>query len=111
MLWETLPVWFWIIYYLVLVAILATAIYSVVKRKHTRMSVIAIILTVTIPSVSLIQSIGRAEGMNEFEHLISQLQQGAVWSLFTVGGYLFLVVWLIFFLFKRKDEKRGIDLD
>ncbi|QTC41532.1 hypothetical protein I7V34_21200 [Bacillus sp. V3] len=109
--WETLPVWFWILYYLLLVAILATAIYSVVKRKHKRMSVIAIILTVTIPAVSLIQSIGRAEGMNEFEYFISKWQQGAVWSLFTVGGYLFLVVWLVCFLFKRKDEKRGIDLD
>ncbi len=30
--------------------------------------------------------------MNEFEHLVSQLQQGAIWSVFTIIGYLFLLL-------------------
>ena len=29
--------------------------------------------------------------MNEFEHLFSQLRQGAVWTIFTVIGYIFFI--------------------
>jgi hypothetical protein len=96
---ETLPAWFWLMYYLLLLTILVASVFSVVKLKGKTMSVLAILFTVTIPVVSLTNSIGRGVGMNEFEYLFSQLQQGAVWSLFTVTGYLFLAGWLLWFLF------------
>ncbi|MFJ8260976.1 hypothetical protein ACIQ4I_03310 [Rummeliibacillus sp. NPDC094406] len=105
MYWETLPNWFWAIYYLFLLATLGTAIFSVVKRKMKGLSVIAIVFTLTVPIVSLVNSIGRAEGRNEFEHLVSQLQQGAIWSVFVIIGYLFLLVWWVLFLSKSKTEK------
>ncbi|WP_203364566.1 hypothetical protein [Bacillus sp. REN10] len=68
------------------------AIFNVVKKKMKSLSVLAIVFTLTVPIVSLINSIGRVEGMNEFEHLVSQLQQGAIWSVFTIIGYLFLLL-------------------
>ncbi|MDF2680940.1 MAG: rane protein [Brevibacillus sp.] len=46
--------------------------------------------------------------MNEFEHFISQLQQGAIWSLFTIIGYLFLLAWWVLFLFKIKTKNQVI---
>ncbi|WP_062106665.1 hypothetical protein [Bacillus niameyensis] len=98
MLWKTLPHWFWVLYYLFFLATLGAAIFSIVKNKGKVMAFIAIIFTVSIPIISLINSIGRAEGSNEFEHLVSQLQQGAVWSVFTAIGYLFLLVWWVLFL-------------
>jgi hypothetical protein len=101
---RTLPNWFLIVYYLFLLTTLGTAIFSVVKRKMKGLSVIVIVFTLTIPIVSLINSIGRAEGMNEFEHLVSQLQQGAIWSVFVIIGYLFLVVWWVLFLLKSKTK-------
>ncbi|WP_438824948.1 hypothetical protein [Bacillus sp. JJ722] len=106
MYWETLPNWFWAIYYLFLLTTLGTAIFSVVKKKHQRLSILAIVFTISIPIVSLINSIGRAEGMNEFEHLVSQLQQGAIWSIFTIIGYLFLLVCWVLFLFKSKTKTK-----
>jgi hypothetical protein len=100
--WDTLPNWFWVIYYLFLLTTLGTTIYSFVKRKMKGLSIIAILFTVTVPIIVLINSIGRAEGMNEFEYLVSQLQQGALWSYFTSIGYLFLLLWWVLFLFKSR---------
>ena len=102
---ETLPNWFWTIYYLFLLVTLGTALLSVIKRKMSRLSFIAIVLTLAIPLVSLINSIGRPEEMNEFEYLVSQLQQGAIWSVFVMVGYLFLIVWWSLFLFKSKAKR------
>ncbi|WP_349409687.1 hypothetical protein [Pseudalkalibacillus sp. SCS-8] len=106
--WEPLPNWFWLIYYFLLFATLGTAIVNVAKKKVMFLSVVAILFTVTIPIISLINSIGRAEGINEFEHFVSQLQQGAVWSIFTIIGYLFLLLWWAFLLYKNvKKQPHG----
>lgn len=107
-MWETLPDWFWALYYLFFLATLGTAIFSVVKNKQRGLSILTIVFTVTIPMISLINSIGRVEGMNEFEHLFSQLRQGAVWSIFTVIGYIFLLVWWVLILFKSKSKNKVI---
>jgi hypothetical protein len=101
---ETLPNWFWAIYYLFILTTLGTAIFSVVRKKMKIISVVAIILTVTVPIISLINSMGRTEGMNEFEHLVSQLQQGSIWSIYTIVGYAFLLVWWILFLLKNNTK-------
>lgn len=101
-MWETLPNWFWVLYYLFFLVTLGTAIFHVGKKRHRGFSLIAIVFTFTIPFNSLINSIGRLEGMNEFEHLFSQLQQGAIWSIFTIIGYIFLLVWWLLIIIKNK---------
>lgn len=104
--WETLPDWFWVIYYLILSTTLVTAIFGVIRKKMTRLSILAIMFAVTVPFIALINSIGRAEGLNEFEHLISQLQQGAIWSIYAIIGYLFLIVWWVLFLLHSKTKNK-----
>ncbi|MGD6873710.1 hypothetical protein ACQCU1_16145 [Sutcliffiella horikoshii] len=104
-MWETLPNWFWIIFYLFLLATLGTAIFCLVKSKMKNLSIIAIVFALTVPIVSLINSIERAEGMNELDYLIHELQQGATWSVFVTTGYSFLIVWWIVFLFKNDTKK------
>lgn len=106
MQWETLPNWFWVLYYLFLLATLGTAIYSIVKKKGKILSFVTLTFSVILPIIALINSIGRADGMNEFEHLISQLQQGAIWSIFTIVGYLFLLVWWFYFYSKVKTKTK-----
>lgn len=102
---NTLPDWFWIIYYAVLLITLGTAIYGVIRKRIRTLSICAMIFTLTVPIISLICSIGRAEEMNEFEHLISEFLQGAIWSIFAIVGYSFLLVWWYLFLFKNKRNK------
>ncbi|MGF9859458.1 hypothetical protein ACU3L3_12620 [Priestia endophytica] len=106
MYWEALPNWCWVIYYIFLLTTLGTAIFSVVKKKMKILAILAIGFTVSVPMISLINSIGRTEGINELEHLFSQLQQGAMWSIFTIIGYLFLLVWWILFLIKNRTKTK-----
>ncbi|MDQ0232656.1 hypothetical protein [Metabacillus malikii] len=103
---ETIPNWFWVIYYLFFVSTLGLAIISVLKKKYRRISFLVILLAVTVPIVSLINSIGRAESMNEFAHFISQLQHGAIWSIYTVVGYSLLVLWWVLVFLKSGTKKQ-----
>nr|WP_233710995.1 hypothetical protein [Lederbergia citrisecunda] len=100
MYWETLLSWFWVIYYICLLITVGASILSVRYKKLIKMSLITIILTVTIPIVSVIHSIGRIEGHNEVEHFLSQLQQGAIWAIYSFLGYLYIIVWWVLF-FKK----------
>ncbi|MFC4323093.1 hypothetical protein [Litchfieldia salsa] len=111
MYFETLPSWFWVIYYLFLLTTLGSAIFCIVKKTMRSLSFLSIVFSITVPIVSMLNSIERANEANEFEHLISQLQLGAVWSIFTIAGYLYLVVWWILFFFKRRSKNRVIILN
>lgn len=99
---ETLPNWFWIIYYLFLLTTLGVAIFSVIRKKVKFMSVIVILFVVAIPIVTFLNGIGREVEQNEFEYLVSQLNQGALWSIFTIIGYIFIFVWWILIFIKSK---------
>lgn len=102
---ETLPTWFWIIYYLFLFITLGTVIFSLILKRIIRMSFVAIVFVITVPMMSLLNSIGREEGLNEVEFLLSQLQQGSIWSIYAVVCYLFLVVWWFVFIFSYENVK------
>lgn len=108
MYWETLPNWFWTIYYLFILTTLGTAIFSVVNKKIKSLSFLAIIFTIAVPVVSLINSIERTQEVNELEHLVNQLQQGAIWSVFCVIGYLFLLIWWVLFFLKNKTKNQVV---
>lgn len=99
---ETLPGWFWIIYYLFFLVTLGTAIFSVIKKQMNGLPLLAIVLTLAIPIVSLINCIGRFEDMNEFEYLVSELLHGAIWSIFVVVGYFCLLIWWGLFFRENK---------
>lgn len=105
MYWETLPNWFWALFYLFLLITIGTATYSIVKKLMNGLSIVAIVFTGIVPIIGLINSLGRAEGMNEFEHLVSQLQQGAIWAIIVIIGCLYLLVSWFLFLFKSKPKK------
>lgn len=104
---ETLPEWFWVLYYLFFLTTIGTALFQVLRKKMKGLSVFAIFIAAAVPIVSLIESIGRAEGMNEYEHFLDQLQQGAIWPIYALTGYLFLFLWWGLFLFKRNKKNRA----
>ncbi|AYB41143.1 hypothetical protein D5F52_24495 [Brevibacillus laterosporus] len=102
---ETLPSWFWVIYYLFLLTTLRSAISSLVKKKVLRIvSSFTIIFVCTIPFIGLIHSIERQEGLNEFEYFIDQLQQGELWTIYSTLGYIYLLVWWWLFISKKKTN-------
>ncbi|MGE7954400.1 hypothetical protein [Lysinibacillus xylanilyticus] len=104
MYWETLPDWVWIIYYFFIIATLGFAIFSIIQKKMIILSTITIVLTITIPISNIINSIGREKGVDEFEHLVTHLQQGSTWSIYAIIGFLYLLVWWVLLLIKNKKK-------
>ncbi|UFT98373.1 hypothetical protein KO561_14355 [Radiobacillus kanasensis] len=91
--WESIAGWIWIIYYLFLFVTFVVATAHLYKKKQLVLPIVAICFTVFVPIISLINSIERPINTNEWEHFMSQVQQGSFWSLFALMGYLFLVFW------------------
>ncbi|MCT2534859.1 hypothetical protein NC661_04030 [Aquibacillus koreensis] len=104
MYWETLPSLFWAIFYLFLLATLGTAIINVTRGKVRGLSIVTIVTTISIPFVGIINSIGRAKGVNEYEHLIAHLRQGSIWSIYIVMGLLYFLLYWVILLFKKKTK-------
>lgn len=40
----------------------------------------------TIPIISIINSMGREKGVDEFEHFITHLQQGSTWTIYLINN-------------------------
>lgn len=106
MYWDTIPYWILLVNYLFLLLTLGGSIFSIKKKGMRILSIVAIVFVITLPINDIINSIGRGKGINELEHLINQLQQGAIWPVYTIVGYIFLIVWWIVFFIKNKDKRR-----
>ncbi|MBT2689665.1 hypothetical protein J7I93_15860 [Bacillus sp. ISL-47] len=103
---ETLPSWFWIIYYLFLILTFGTSIHSVMRKRMIRLSIIAVISTLTVPVVGLINSIGRDKDLNEMEYMAAQLQQGSIWAIYMLIGFFYLLVWWGIYLLNIRSREQ-----
>lgn len=102
--WQTLHSWIWATFYVFLLTTIGIAVWNVRQKRIVRLSIATIILTITIPITGVINSIGRQTGMNELEHLILELQKGAIWSVFLIIGLLFLLGYWCMFLVKIRTK-------
>lgn len=100
MYWNTLSVWLWIVYYLFLLIMFSSTIFSIIRKKMVVYSMIALVITITLPMVGLINSIDRPMEQTEWDHLLSQLKSGALWAYYSIAGHLYLIGWLAAFLWK-----------
>ena len=101
MLFETLPTWIWIIYYAFLILTIVFAIYNIYKKRVIGLSVVTIVLSIVTPITHYFYSLGRGEGLNEFEHLLQGLQQGDLWGIFVTVLYLYILFWWGLALFNQ----------
>lgn len=102
---ETLPTWLWIIYYLILFITLVATIRSLFQKKMIVFSFIVSLFTVSIPIISLGNSIGRQEGLNEFTHFLQEWQHNSPWALFVMIGYLCILLWWALVFIKVNQKK------
>lgn len=102
MYWVTLPAWFWINYYLFIFMIFSSSIFNIFKKRMFLSSYTALLFVITVPMISLMNSIDRPVDQNEFEHLLIQLKQGSIWAIYTFIGYVCMLVWFVFFLLNFK---------
>ena len=106
MYWETLPDWMWAIFYGFLILTLGQAIISIKQRKFKGLSIITGVIIFTIPVIGIINSIDREYGINEFEHLVTHLQQGSLWALYIIMSYLYILVWWVLLFYKNQVVRR-----
>jgi hypothetical protein len=110
MYWETLPDWFWFVYYLFFFTSFGTALSCLVKRRRISFAFLVFILVFTIPVLGLLNGIERGPDLNEAEHLLQSLLKGEIWSIYIAAGYVALLIWWIFFIkgiFERNSKKCG----
>ncbi|WP_377890614.1 hypothetical protein [Alkalihalobacillus sp. R86527] len=93
---ETLPAWFWVIYYLVLIGTMAMSVRAIFQGKIVALSVIGVVLIVLSQLLS-INLIGRMEG-TELDYVVSSLHGGALWAYALVAIYSYLVFWWILYV-------------
>jgi hypothetical protein len=105
---NTLPAWFWIAHYLFLAVTIGVAIYNLSNRKTRRMSFLVILVAITVPIVGLLNSIVAPPELNEYQHLVNELQQGSLWAWYACSGYLILVVWWITLFLKIIARQKKI---
>ncbi|MBO1510118.1 hypothetical protein [Metabacillus bambusae] len=102
---ETLPGWFWFIYYLFLIVTLFGSSISIWKKKNVGLSVFTVFITILTPLLFLPFSIGRTRG-NEFEHLISQTLQADMFAILCLLGFSLIIFWWVFFIITLKNPTK-----
>ncbi|WP_349407919.1 hypothetical protein [Pseudalkalibacillus sp. SCS-8] len=105
MYWESLPGWVWTLYFSFLAITFASAIFSISRKFFKKIAIIAIFFAITVPIVSIFNSIGREEGLNEYEYFIKELEHGTFWSIYVIIGYMFILVWWFLLIFNKKLYK------
>lgn len=101
---ETLPVWFWMIYYLVLIGTIAMSVRTIFRGRLVALSAIGIVLIVLSQLLS-INLIGRMEG-TELDYLIFSLQGGALWAYAIIAIYAYIAVWWMLYVRKARSEMK-----
>lgn len=91
---ESLPQWFWIVYYSLGLLTMAAAIFSIILKKGVWGSLAAILITMSLPIVGIVNGIeNRVENQDELEQWLTHLGRGSVWAYYLLFGYLYLLVW------------------
>ncbi|RDW18121.1 hypothetical protein CWR48_11045 [Oceanobacillus arenosus] len=95
---ETLPNWFWVIYYIFLLLSLVTGVIGLVRQWLSTLSSFAIILSLLAPLVSFVYVVQRSNGLTELGYLLAQLKTGDLWAIFITVMFLYLIAWNLFLL-------------
>lgn len=104
MYWETMPDWFWMIYNGFLAVTFITALVRIGRRKKLVMEIFVLGLVVLIPVIGILNSATsiRLIEQNEYDFFLSQLQQGALWTIFSVAGYGVILIWWLRLLLEKR---------
>lgn len=102
---ETLPTWFWFCYNLILLATLVGGIINWVRQVYSPMAAITIILSLLVPLVGFVYGVGRGEGLNEIQYVMTQLKERDIWALFIITAHIYFAVWWFLFLNLSKRIK------
>jgi hypothetical protein len=101
---ETLPHWFWLLYYSLMILTIASAFFSIIKQRGRWWALLTIFVTLSIPVVGLLNGIYREQNQNELEQWLSHLGTGELWALYLLFGYIYVIVWWGLLIRKRVNR-------
>jgi uncharacterized membrane protein YdfJ with MMPL/SSD domain len=106
-MFETLPDWFWILYYLFIITTFVTSILNAVRKRKKFLSIFAAFITLITPFLSFLYAIGRGDGLNEWEYIGIGLQAGSLWAMTVTAAHLVTIAWWFFFFSKFNTEVKS----
>ncbi|MFD2629896.1 hypothetical protein [Oceanobacillus kapialis] len=90
---ETLPSWFWVLYYCFFLVTIATAIWCMRQKRLVNVACAALILSIMIPIAHMFYNNGKVEGLNELAYFMQNVDQGDLWAIYLLALYCYIVVW------------------
>ncbi|MGG0793304.1 hypothetical protein ABE137_04770 [Brevibacillus laterosporus] len=97
----TMPLWFWVLYYLFILITIILTIVCMIKKKHTLFSAVTLIFSVLAPIVFFLHALTRGYG-NEIEFFFTKFCSGEFWAIFGVVALVEIGYWYFLLL---KDYK------
>ncbi|MCR8963249.1 hypothetical protein NW800_08505 [Brevibacillus laterosporus] len=101
----TMPLWFWILYYLFILMTIILTIVCIIKKKHTLFSAVTLIFSVLAPIVFFLHALTRGYG-NEIEFFFRKLCSGEIWAIFVAIALVETVYWYFFLLKDYRINRR-----
>ncbi|WP_094700145.1 hypothetical protein [Brevibacillus laterosporus] len=100
----TMPLWFWVLYYLFILITIILTIVCMIKKKHTLFSAVTLIFTILAPVVFFLNSLTRGYG-NEFEFFYRKLCSGEIWAIFGIVALAEIGYWYFLLIKAYKDKQ------
>lgn len=103
---SNIPAWFWVLYYTFLTTTFFISIFAIIRKKHRWFSIINLMIVITVPFISIINTMGIIAAKNEFIYLTNHLEQGDLWAVYVSAGYIFILAWWVLFIKASVGEKK-----
>ena len=92
---ETLPVWFWSIYYFFILGTLVMSLISIFRKRNAILSAITFLFSIIAPVIVFGIAIGRPSGSNEISFIFSEAISGNFWAIFVIFVFCEMLFWWI----------------
>ena len=104
---ETLPIWFWGIYYFFILVTLVMSLISIFRKRNTILSAITFLFSLIAPVIAFGIAIGRPSGNNEISFIFNEAISGNFWAIFVILIFCEMLFWWIKKLYSNNFHKHS----
>ncbi|KML32343.1 hypothetical protein [Rossellomorea marisflavi] len=102
---ETLPVWIWIIHYIVLLLTLVFALKNLKNKRSMLFSALVTLTVLALPPLGFSLTFFGDINQNEAEIIMNRLANGDFTAIILILGYAVVGLWWIMFISKTVKKK------
>jgi len=97
-MFETEATWVWIVVYSILIGSAAASLFAIITKRLVRLSWLHLVFIVSGYVTFLIHAFGRQDYRTEFEWLVQEFREGAVWAIYVIASYVYTIAWWVRFI-------------